>query len=247
MSAGTTHPKQKFRCRSTGAILAIATHLDPDTGERVVLWEEIQAGFKDADSVRDEDSLVSFLRDTTLKEIIPRRIAYHPGTVLDVIVDDHHHRDYGHSHSYSLSNNQLDTKATLPDVAPTQDFCQSSPRVQSTARHTDVATTAILPASVTLVDSDADNRSLVPYSPAMDGSLASSVVVSNPPSLQDVVSNQVAMQLSLNQQIEGLQKQLAQLQQDSNRKLDKAAEERARNQEEMKELQRKQQETADQL
>ncbi|KAG0203040.1 hypothetical protein BGX31_003424, partial [Mortierella sp. GBA43] len=77
----------------------------------------------------------------------------------------------------------------------------------------------------------------------MDGGHPSSVVVSNTPSLQDVMS-------TFSRQIEGLQMQLAQsqlLQQDANKKLDKAAEERAKNQEEMREMQRKQQETADQL
>ncbi|KAG0198168.1 hypothetical protein BGX31_004644, partial [Mortierella sp. GBA43] len=205
MNTGTTtQPKQKFRCRATGDILAIVTHLDPNTGERVVLWEDIQAGFKNADSIRDEDSLVSFLRDASLKEIIPRRIAYYPGTVLDVIVDDHN-RDYGH--------NQLNPEVTLLDVTVT-------------------------------VDSNTDDKPLVLYSSSVDGSHPSSVVVSNTPSLlQDVVSN-------FSRQIEGLQMQLAQsqlLQEDANKMLDKAAEERARNQEEVKEMQRRQQETSDQL
>ncbi|KAI8349061.1 hypothetical protein B0O80DRAFT_429173 [Mortierella sp. GBAus27b] len=209
MNAGTTtQPKQKFRCRATGDILAIATHLDPNTGERVVLWEDIQAGFKNADSIRDEDSLVSFLRDASLKEIIPRRIAYYPGTVLDVIVDDHNH-----GHSLSHGHNQLNPEVTLLDVAVT-------------------------------ADSNTDDKPLVLYSSSVDGSHPSSVGVSNAPSLlQDVVSN-------FSRQIEGLQMQLAQsqlLQEDANKMLDKAAEERAKNQEEVKEMQRRQQETSDQL
>ncbi|KAG0218248.1 hypothetical protein BGX31_011659, partial [Mortierella sp. GBA43] len=210
MSANTpTQPKQKFRCRSTGAVLAIATHLDPNTGERVVLWEEIQAGFENAKSIQDEDSLVSFLRDATLKD-----------------------RGYGQGHGNSLSNdhNQLGPEPTLPDVTPSLAFCQS----------TTVTDTSAPPALVTLMDNNTYNGPLVPYSPSLDGNHSPSVVVTNSPSLQDIMS-------TFSRQIEGLQMQLAQsqlLQHDAN---NRAAEVRAKNHEEMRELQRRQQETADQL
>jgi hypothetical protein len=59
---------QEIRCRSTDEVLEIATHLDPDSGERVVLWEEIQAGFRNADSIRNGKSVVPFLRGADLKE-----------------------------------------------------------------------------------------------------------------------------------------------------------------------------------
>ncbi|KAI8349050.1 hypothetical protein B0O80DRAFT_429165 [Mortierella sp. GBAus27b] len=231
MNASTTiQSTQEFRCRSANEVLEIVTRLDPDTGERVVLWEEIQAGFKNAHSIRSGKFVVPFLRGVDLKEIIPRRIVYHPGTVLDVILDDH-------NCGYSLSHDPNET--TLSDIASSRDLCQTTPCIEPTAIYTTVTATSMQLATVTLKDSDIDNKSLVPYSPSMARSHQSSVVMPNAPSLQDVVSTQVSMQHSLDLQciqIEGLQN-----------KLDKAAEERAKNQEEMKEMQRRQQDTADQL
>lgn len=58
---------QTFRCRSTGEVLDIPTLLDPTTGKRMVFWEDILSGFKNAESVRNGKSLVSFLRDENQK------------------------------------------------------------------------------------------------------------------------------------------------------------------------------------
>ncbi|KAI8349052.1 hypothetical protein B0O80DRAFT_501480 [Mortierella sp. GBAus27b] len=112
MNASTAiQSTQEFRCRSTNEVLEIVTRLDPDTGERVVLWEEIQAGFKNAHSIRNGKVVVPFLRGVDLKEIIPRRIVHHPGTVLDVILDDH-------NCGYSLSHDpNLNPETTLSDIA----------------------------------------------------------------------------------------------------------------------------------
>ncbi|KAG0218811.1 hypothetical protein BGX31_011494 [Mortierella sp. GBA43] len=77
----TTQPTQEFQCHSTNEVLEIATYLDPETGGRIVRWEEIQAEFENAKSIRNGKMAVPFLRDASLKEIIPRRIAYHPGII----------------------------------------------------------------------------------------------------------------------------------------------------------------------
>ncbi|KAG0210847.1 hypothetical protein BGX31_001805 [Mortierella sp. GBA43] len=234
----TTQPMQEIQCRSTDEVLEIATHLDPDSGERVVLWEEIHAGFRNADSIRNGKSVVPFLRGADLKEIIPRRIAYYPGTVLDVILDGHsrgHSHDYSHSHDH----NELYLDASSTCCAP-RELCHSIPCIPPITTETATCTP---PVTVTFVDSSTDNNSLVQYSLSVDRSHLSSAVESNTPSLQDVVS-------TFSRQIEGLKMQLAHsqwLQQDANKRLDKAAEERAKNQEEMKKMQRIQQQTADQL
>ncbi|KAF9363602.1 hypothetical protein BGX34_003722 [Mortierella sp. NVP85] len=80
---------QTFRCRSTGEVLDIPTILDPTTGERMVFWEDILSGFKNAESVRNGKSLVSFLRDENQKRIEPLRIAYHPGVELEITIGSH--------------------------------------------------------------------------------------------------------------------------------------------------------------
>ncbi|KAI8345325.1 hypothetical protein B0O80DRAFT_285028 [Mortierella sp. GBAus27b] len=161
--------------------------------------------------------------------IVPRRIAHHPGTVLDVILDDHQ-RGCSHDHS------QLHPNACSADSIPYQDKRCSTPCVPHVARDT---TATCSPVTVTLTGGSADNSSLVLYSSSMVRNHQLSAAVSDIPSLQDVVSIQVGMQHSLDRQciqIEGLQN-----------KLDKAAEERTKNQEEMRVMQQRQQEIADLL
>ncbi|KAF9364737.1 hypothetical protein BGX34_000541 [Mortierella sp. NVP85] len=59
----------------------------PDkTGERIVLWRDIQSEVKNADRVRNGKVLVTFMTGEDFEELVPRRIPYYPGVVLDVIV-----------------------------------------------------------------------------------------------------------------------------------------------------------------
>ncbi|KAG0213689.1 hypothetical protein BGX31_001223 [Mortierella sp. GBA43] len=222
MSASTTtQPAQEFRCRSTDKVLEIATYLDHETGERTILWETIQAKFENVKSIRDGKSGVSFLRDAHLKEITPRRIAYHPGTVLDVIVDDDFGYGHGHCDRLSHDHNQFGPETTLPHV--TQNFCQNTAAVTRTA--------------VMLTNSVTGDKSLVPYSSSMAGSRSSAVIFDTP--FEDVVSNQNTKQPVspyMQHQIERIQKIL-----------DMADEEHAKRYEKMKETLRKQQEEEDLL
>jgi hypothetical protein len=69
MSTDTaTPPVQKFRCPSTDRVLKIAAHLDSETGKHFVLWKDIQVGFENADSIRDGETLVPFLKDANWEE-----------------------------------------------------------------------------------------------------------------------------------------------------------------------------------
>ncbi|KAI8349176.1 hypothetical protein B0O80DRAFT_532011 [Mortierella sp. GBAus27b] len=245
MTADTTpQPMQEFRCRSTNKVLEIAAHIHSETGNRVVLWDDIKAGFNNADSIRNGRSPVPFLRDTYLKEIIPRRIAYHPGTVLDIILDEHSRgRSHSHSHGYSLSHdhNQLSSDASSTDTTPSRAICHDTscnlPATMETA-------TCTLPVSVSLVDSNTDN-SHVPYSLSVDGSCSSSVIVSGPqsnPSLREVMSAQVDLKAVVQQsfdpqsnQIQALQDQLTL----TSDKLSKTTAELVKRQEEMNEMQKR--------
>lgn len=61
------HPMQAFRNRYTKDVANIPTLVDPKTGNRVVLWEDIRSGFKKAESIWNGDSLVLFLKDENLE------------------------------------------------------------------------------------------------------------------------------------------------------------------------------------
>lgn len=52
---------QAAQCRSTDKVVHIPTSMDPTTGERIVLWHDIQAIFERAQSVKNGDSLVPFM------------------------------------------------------------------------------------------------------------------------------------------------------------------------------------------
>ncbi|KAF9935789.1 hypothetical protein BGZ65_003007, partial [Modicella reniformis] len=61
--------------------------MDSKTGKCIILWSDIQSGFKDVSSIRKGETLVPFMKDEEFKQILPLRIPYHPEVVLDVIVE----------------------------------------------------------------------------------------------------------------------------------------------------------------
>ncbi|KAG0228365.1 hypothetical protein BGX31_006595, partial [Mortierella sp. GBA43] len=230
-------PMQGFRCCLTDDVLHIATRLDPKTGERVVLWRDIQAGFENLKSIRNGRSVIPLLTDEDLLEI-----AYYPGVVLEVIVD---------GHGRSQRNSQASDPGALASREPHQQTDSNDTCTQPFDGCT--ATSFRMTPAPTFMDNNTESSPLVLYSPSNDGNHPSSAVLSNPqldPSLRDVMTAQVSMQATVQQaldrqynQIEQLQKQLVQsqlLQQETTAKL-------VKNQEEMKEMQRRQQETAEQL
>ncbi|KAF9104940.1 hypothetical protein BGX27_009871, partial [Mortierella sp. AM989] len=82
------HSMQSFRARSSTEILYVETHLDKKTGERFVLWFDIQQVFKHVGHVLNGGAVVSFIKDDEFKVITPTRIKYHSDTVLEVVMDD---------------------------------------------------------------------------------------------------------------------------------------------------------------
>ncbi|KAG0225583.1 hypothetical protein B0O80DRAFT_424233 [Mortierella sp. GBAus27b] len=79
---------QAFRAKSSSKTITIPTRQDPRSGQRIVRWKDIQQLFEDAKYVMNGDDAVLFLTDDNLEDLIPLRIAYHPGIVLDVIFTD---------------------------------------------------------------------------------------------------------------------------------------------------------------
>ncbi|KAG0246592.1 hypothetical protein BGX31_000570 [Mortierella sp. GBA43] len=78
-------PSQAFRGLSKPGTTYIPTVTDTNTGDCVVLWEDIQDAFAGAKTIRNGDLHVPFLRDANFARIMPLRIAYHPGAVLNVL------------------------------------------------------------------------------------------------------------------------------------------------------------------
>ncbi|KAG0005384.1 hypothetical protein BGZ65_011319, partial [Modicella reniformis] len=80
---------QEFRILSvspSASTIFIQSKLDKKTGERIVLWKDIQREIKNADRIRNGNKSISFMTDGDFEELVPLRILYHPGIVLDVIV-----------------------------------------------------------------------------------------------------------------------------------------------------------------
>ncbi|KAF9923737.1 hypothetical protein BGZ65_008697, partial [Modicella reniformis] len=80
-------PSQAFRDPSTLKVTNISAVTDPKTGNPIILWRHIQAAFEKAKTILNGDSLVSFMIGENLEEVLPLRIAYHPGVVLDVVME----------------------------------------------------------------------------------------------------------------------------------------------------------------
>ncbi|KAF9353440.1 hypothetical protein BGX34_011565 [Mortierella sp. NVP85] len=85
MSAATS---QAFRAQSSSKVITIPTRHDNKSNQRVIRWKDIQLHFKDAQYVVDGEDIVLFLTDDDLEDLIPLRIAHHPGAVLKVVVMD---------------------------------------------------------------------------------------------------------------------------------------------------------------
>ncbi|KAG0065238.1 hypothetical protein BGZ89_008489 [Linnemannia elongata] len=68
-------------------ILYVDVHTEPETGKKVVLWEDILQAFGDAVQVRNKAKVVSFLKGSDFRTLEPRRIMAMPNIVLDVVVD----------------------------------------------------------------------------------------------------------------------------------------------------------------
>ncbi|KAG0371362.1 hypothetical protein BGZ54_005486 [Gamsiella multidivaricata] len=79
---------QQLRAQSSPKIVNIFTRVDNTTGERYILWGSIQVCYENAKCIKENGNLVEFMTNDTDEVIIPRRISYHPGVILDVVMKD---------------------------------------------------------------------------------------------------------------------------------------------------------------
>ncbi|KAF9348282.1 hypothetical protein BGX26_000284 [Mortierella sp. AD094] len=90
MTVADDRPSQEFRAKGTSAITSIDTFPDPKTGDHVILWEDIESEFENVKNIKytqgGVSKKVSPLRGENLQDLIPKRIPYHPGVILEVVM-----------------------------------------------------------------------------------------------------------------------------------------------------------------
>ncbi|KAG0240498.1 hypothetical protein BGX31_001913 [Mortierella sp. GBA43] len=82
-----TH-SQPFRAQKSTKIVTIPTRQDTKSGQRIVRWKDVQQCFENAKTIMNGEDIVLFLTDDDLEDLIPLRIAHHPGVVLEVVTQD---------------------------------------------------------------------------------------------------------------------------------------------------------------
>ncbi|KAF9988524.1 hypothetical protein BGZ65_000594 [Modicella reniformis] len=105
---------QVFRANNS-SIIYIRTQLDPKTGRDVVFWKDVQQVFKNASHIQHGTSVVSFMTDENFEALKPLRIEYHPGVVLDVILNDSDTASIASDNTLDVANVQEKSKPSLPD------------------------------------------------------------------------------------------------------------------------------------
>ncbi|KAG0231362.1 hypothetical protein BGX31_005537 [Mortierella sp. GBA43] len=92
-SASSGQDSQQQLLRSIGSAtteepVSVPAEHDSDTGQLVVMFDDIKSRFGRATCVMKENQLVPFEKDKDFNDLVPRRIKYHPGVILDVKLDN---------------------------------------------------------------------------------------------------------------------------------------------------------------
>ncbi|KAF9216314.1 hypothetical protein BGZ59_010188 [Podila verticillata] len=107
--ASTT--SQTFRSTSSSGsvfVININPRHDSKSGSKVILWNDVQRVFKNAQFIMNGDAAVSFLTDDNFDDLIPLRISFHPEVILDVILEG------------SISSPAPEEPTTFPSTASPQ-------------------------------------------------------------------------------------------------------------------------------
>ncbi|KAF9988521.1 hypothetical protein BGZ65_000591 [Modicella reniformis] len=80
-------PLQSFQAIGSLA-LSIPTRQDSKTNEFMVLWNDVQHAFKNADYIRHHATVIPFMIDESFEYLRPLRIRHHPDVVLEVVLKD---------------------------------------------------------------------------------------------------------------------------------------------------------------
>ncbi|KAG0232828.1 hypothetical protein B0O80DRAFT_495915 [Mortierella sp. GBAus27b] len=132
-----TH-SQAFRARSSSEVITIPTRQEPGSCKRVVRWKDIHQYFNGAVGILNGQEAVLFLTNRNFEDLIPLRIAHHPGVVLEVLVPEN-------TLGYSAPINTLETTSRSGDHQTQPPEQLTSAHVSSS--HLPVALPAYTPAS----------------------------------------------------------------------------------------------------
>ncbi|KAF9354507.1 hypothetical protein BGX34_010967, partial [Mortierella sp. NVP85] len=151
----STSLSQAFRAQFHPKVITIPTRHDPKSRQRIVRWKDIQQYFKDAQGVMNGVDAVLFLTDDDLEDLIPLRIAHHPGVVLEVVM---------------AIDGQHDPRAIVPSVTHEQSLSSSNSRMSGTqpAYNTsgDTRPTEMNMAALRITDTD-NSQALVVHSQSL--------------------------------------------------------------------------------
>ncbi|ORZ04845.1 hypothetical protein BCR41DRAFT_400865 [Lobosporangium transversale] len=71
---------------SIATISYIQARADIETGQYVIMWEDIQQVFDNAKYLRVDAEVIPFITDQNSKDLVPLRVQYRPGVTLQVVV-----------------------------------------------------------------------------------------------------------------------------------------------------------------
>ncbi|KAG0222624.1 hypothetical protein BGX31_008983 [Mortierella sp. GBA43] len=151
----------------------ITARPDKTTGARIVLWKEIQKAAKDVYQVRNGKILVSLVMDDNFEEVLPQRILYYPGVVLDIVIPSQEPLatvipESSKTHSMVSAQSQTTGQANATERRPDSSTNRHDKLASITQDTNDLSTTAIdtlerrLVAQTTILESE-EQRSLQRY------------------------------------------------------------------------------------
>ncbi|KAF9343640.1 hypothetical protein BGX26_005417, partial [Mortierella sp. AD094] len=71
----------------TSDIINIQPRFNSESGEYIILWNDIKSVFENSLHIRHGDTAILFLTDEKFEFLIPHRISAYPGVVLDVVIE----------------------------------------------------------------------------------------------------------------------------------------------------------------
>ncbi|KAF9120582.1 hypothetical protein BGW39_011262, partial [Mortierella sp. 14UC] len=105
---------------SLSKIFHLGSHFDEVSGKDIILWDDVQAAFKDVVHVRSGTKILPFLKGRNFKNLDPLRIAAVQGITLDVVIAGPLVRSESsleHEASITTSSEKLSVK-TLQETLP---------------------------------------------------------------------------------------------------------------------------------
>ncbi|KAI8603156.1 hypothetical protein EDD21DRAFT_442262 [Dissophora ornata] len=78
---------QAFRSNLSLKIIHIPAKYDSTTNHYFIRWDDIKQCFENAKYILNGDEVVTFITGDDFEDLIPRRISYHDGVVLEVVTD----------------------------------------------------------------------------------------------------------------------------------------------------------------